>query len=251
MDKEEFNGIQNELINQVINFEQTERSINFLNSLYILRFYQELEQQRYLLFENEYLVKSIAMDADGKTVEEVKAFLEKSKNDFSLYIERFHKQYELAKEMESQLEKYTKEDLEKNDASFIEYCTYFHPLVKTNLNSIDSSIYSSLIMLYRMGNIAGFKNVMKECKDNLHPALFKEENYDEVSKLYKESIEYLNSIKEKKMKEFPLNKKDIFNNEDLITRELIYLREKNYKIKEMNQSLQADFKLHFSFEFSL
>lgn len=251
MNLEEFSAIQNKVISLVIDFEQTERRINFLNNVYNLKFYNELEQQRYLQYENEYLIKAIAMGAEGKTEAEVQAFLRKCKMEFALLIDKFQKQAQFAQNMEEQLENYTKEDLEQTDASFMEYCSKYHPLVKAQSTPLDRSIYSSLIMLYRSGNIVGFKNVLKECSSNLIATSFSEEEYDKVARLYQETIEYLNSIKQNRKMEFPLTKEDIFNKEELMTRELIYLREKNYQAREMNKSLQADFKLQFPFEFSL
>ncbi len=248
---EEFTAIKNELVELVIDFEQTERRIVFLNYAYFLNFHDELEQQRYLQYENEYLIKAIAMAADGKTEAEIKEFLEQCRKEFEANIHNFERQYQSAQEWDKQLENYSKEDMEQNDQEFIEYCSTHHPLVKAYSSDLERTIYSSLIMLYRTGNVVGFKNLMKECRSNFTSSEISSEDYEKIAVFYKESIEHFNSIKEKRNMTFPLNKADIFNKEELTTRELMYLREKNYQARDMNKSLQADFKLHFSFEFSL
>ena len=248
---EEFTSIKNKLIDFVIDFEQTERRIFFLNNAYLLNFHEELEQQRYLQYENEYLIKAIAMDVDGKTEEEVKTFLEGCRKEFEAHIHHFQRQYQTALEYEKQIVNYVKEDIEQNDQEFISYCSIHHPLVKAYSTELERTIYSSLSMLYRTGNITGFKNVMKECSGSFTSPEISSDDYEKIAQLYQETIEHLNSIKQQRDTIFPLNKADIFNKEELITRELMDLREKNYQDREMNKSIQADFKLHFSFEFSL
>ncbi|MDE6655520.1 MAG: hypothetical protein K2J85_00845, partial [Anaeroplasmataceae bacterium] len=248
---EEFMKIKNELIELVIEFEQTERKINLLSNAYMLEFYEELQQQRYLLSENDYLIKAIAMKNDGKSKEEIKAFLEDCRKQFSANMQGFYTQYRMAQELGKKASNLSENDMNNMDEAFIEYCSVHHPLIKAHSTPEDRSFYSTLIMLYRMGNVMGFKKFLKECKFKYSSHEITEEEYNNIAKLYLESIDNLKEISQKKKQEFPLNKEDIFYKEELLTRELMYLREKNYKAREMNKALQADFKLHFSFEFTL
>ncbi|MCM1130842.1 MAG: hypothetical protein NC310_03725 [Roseburia sp.] len=251
MTSEKFSEIKNELINVVVEFEQTERKIQFLNSTYLLEFYNELEQQRYLQYENEYLIKAIAMSSDGKTEAEIKEFLEQCRKEFDGQMQNFYRQHQLAKELEHQISMFTKEDIESLDLEFIEYCSLHHPLVNLYATIIEKNLYSTLISLYRLGNITGYKNFIKEFSSSFTTVEIPVEEYEKVVKIYQETILHLKNAIQQKKQEFPLNKEDIFYKEELLTRELMYLREKNYKAREMNKSLQKDFKLHFTFEFSL
>ncbi|MDE7214015.1 MAG: hypothetical protein K2N42_05500, partial [Anaeroplasmataceae bacterium] len=182
---------------------------------------------------------------------EVKVFLNQCQNEFLTRMNQFQKGYQQALEMEKAKKNYTQEDSEQMDQDFMGYCSTHHPLVKAHSSEFERTIYSSLIMLYRTGNISGFKKLFKECMPNFSSPEVSKEEYDKIAGLYKDTIEHLNSLKEKRNMVFPLNKEDIMNKEELITRELMMLREKNYQAREMNQVLQADFKSHFSFEFSL
>ena len=251
MSLDNFNEIKQKLIELVIQFETTERKINVLNNTYFLQFFSELEQQRYLQYENDYLVKAIAMKADGKTEEEVRSFLDQCKKEFSSHMQSFYRQHKLALEMENQSKTYTKEDLEKVDQDFKQYCSIYHPLVKAHSNEIERNMYASLITLYRAGNVVGFKNLMKEIQPMFTSPAVEENEKESLVKLYKESILHLKELLAKSKDAFPINKENIFFNDQLLTREEIYLREKNYKAREMNKALQEDFKLQFAFNFSL
>lgn len=251
MTLEEFNNLKNELINEVIKFEQTERKINILNNLYLIQFSDILEQERYLLFENDCLIKAIAKISDGNSLEEVKEFLDNKKIEFNSIIGSFRMQTKLALETEQISSKFKKEDLEKVENEIIDYCNYYHPFVNILSDEHQKSLYGTLIMLYRLGNVSGFKNYMKEIKSFLNVVDIKENEFDEVSKKYIETINKLKLIHEEKKNAFPLNKEEIFFKEELLTREEMYLREKNYQARDINKALQEDFKLHFSFDFSL
>ncbi len=251
MTLEEFNDLKNELINEVINFEQTERKINILNNLYLIQFSDILEQERYLLFENDCLMKAIAKIADGSSVEDIKKFLENKKMEFNSIISSFRMQCKLALETEQISSKFKKEDLEKVENEIINYCNLYHPFINVLADGNQNSIYGTLIMLYRLGNVQGFKNYMKEITPVLSAIDIKESNFDEVSQKYIETINKLKLIHEEKIKTFPLNKEEIFYKEELLAREEMYLRERNYQARDINKALQEDFKLHFTFNFSL
>lgn len=248
---EKFSEIKNELINVVLEFEQTERKIRFLNSSYFLEFYSELEQQRYLQYENDFLIKAIAMSSDGKPEVVIKAFLDQCKKEFETQMQNFYRQHQLAKEMEHQISMLNKEDIERLDSEFKEYCSLHHPLVNVYATIIEKNLYSTLVSLYRLGNISGYKNFIKEFSSSFTTVEIPVEEYEDVAKIYQDTILHLKDVLQQKKQEFPLNKEDIFYKEELLTRELMYLREKNYQAREMNKSLQEDFKLHFTFEFSL
>ncbi len=251
MTLDEFNNLKKELIDEVIIFEQTERKISILNNLYLIQFSDILEQERYLLYENDCLIKAIAKKSDGDSLEDIKKFLDDKKLEFNSIISSFRMQCKLALETEQISSKFKKEDLEKIEDEIINYCNYYHPFVNLLADEQQKSIYGTLIMLYRLGNVSGFKNYMKEIKPLLNVVDIKENEFDEVSKKYIETINKLKLIHKEKNSAFPLTKEEIFFKEDLLTREEMYLREKNYQARDINKALQEDFKLHFSFNFSL
>ena len=226
---EEFSEIKNELINVVLEFEQTERKIRFLNSTYLLEYYNELEQQRYLQYENDFLIKAIAMSSEGKPEVVIKAFLDQCKKEFDAQMQNFYRQHQLAKEMEHQISTLDKGDIEKLDAEFMEYCSLHHPFVNVYATGMEKSLYSTLISLYRLGNITGYKNFIKEFGSSFKAVEIPVEKYETVAKISQDTIQRLKNVLQKKQQEFPLNKEDIFYKEELLTRELMYLREKIIK----------------------
>ena len=246
-----FEQTKQELISLVIEFEKTERKIHFLNNVYYLQFYTELEQQRYLQCENDYLVKAIALKSEGKTIEEVKNFLEQCRKEFSTQIQSFYRQHQTALEMERLSKSYKKEDLDKVDEEFEWYCANYHPLVKAHSTEAERNVYVSLVALYRVGNVMGAKNFLKESRSLFTSTEVLENEKEKLIQLYQESISHLKEMISKAKDSFPLNKENIFYDENLLTREEIYLREKNYTSRDMNKALQEDFKQHFSFEFTL
>lgn len=248
---EEFLEIKRELVDLVIDFEQTERKISILNNIYILEFFEDLEQQRYIQCENNYLTQAIAMTKDGKSDTEVQAFLEQCRQEFSEFMKDFYRQHNAAKDMQKDISKYAKDDFEKIDQEFKEYCMVHHPLVKAHYSEMERNIYSMLIMLYRLGNTTAFRKMLHESSSSFTSPEVKPEEFETISKLYEETIQHLKSLKEHRNEVFPLNIEDIFYKEELLTREQISLRERNYQYREINKALHADFKLHFSFEFNL
>lgn len=251
MQKDEFLKLKQELINKVIEFEGLERKISLLSQSYSIEFHQELEQQRYLQYENDYLIKAIAMHADGKTEEEVKEFLNQCKKEFSSHMQGFYQQYRLALDMERICSKYTQLDFESVDQEFIQYCSQYHPLIKAYSTEDERKVYQALITIYRLGNLEGFRNLLKESEHVFSSTEVSADEYESIAKIYKESLEQMDGVIQKLTSPFPLNKEQMFYDDALITREHIYLREKNYQNKEMNQSLQRDFELSFSFPFTL
>lgn len=248
---EEFNNIRNELIKEVIIFEQTERKISILNNLYLMQFSDILEQERYLLFENDCLIKSIAKLKDGSTIDEVKSFLDGKRTEFDSIINSFRMQCKTALETEEISSKFSKNDLEKVENQMIDYCNSYHPFVNIFGDVRQNGLYGTLIMLYRLGNVTGFNNFLKEIEPLLAKADIKPNDYERTAKIYKDTINRLRLIHNEKIKAFPLNKEEIFYKEELMTREEMYLREKNYQARDINKALQNDFKLNFPFEFSI
>ena len=75
MTREEFLSLKEELTNVVVEYEVLKRKSSFLNNSYILQFKEELEKQRYLLYENEYLSKAIAKQGEKENLEDIKKYL--------------------------------------------------------------------------------------------------------------------------------------------------------------------------------
>ncbi|MDE7263571.1 MAG: hypothetical protein K2N64_02795 [Anaeroplasmataceae bacterium] len=251
MQMEEFLKIKEELIAKVIEFEGLERKISLLNQSYFIEFHEELEQQRYLQYENDYLIKAIAMHSDGKSEEEIKDFLNQCKKEFSRHIQEFRQQYRLALDMERVCSKYSQLDFESVDKAFVDYCSEHHPLVQAYSTEDERKVYQALITVYRLGNIEGFKNLLKESEHVFSSTEVLESEYEDISRIYKESLDQMKKVIQELTSSFPLNKESMFYDEALFTREHIALREKNYQSREMNQALQKDFQLHFSFPFTL
>lgn len=252
MDLGLFEQTKQELINLIIEFENTERKISILNNLYYLRFFKELEQQRYLQYENDYLIKAIAMKSDGKAENEIKEFLEQGKKEFSSKMQAFYRQYQTAQQMEQfSNKKYTKGDFEKTDEKFEWYCANHHPFIKAQCTDFEKVLYSSLIFSYRLGNIAGVNKLLEENQESLSPTEVLESEKESLIQIYQKTIFDIKEMLSKTKEVFPLNKENIFYDDSLLTREEIYLREKNYQAREMNKAIHQDFQQHFSFEFTL
>lgn len=251
MDLNLFEQTKQELINLVIEFEKTERKKSILNNLYYLHFFKELEQQRYLQYENDYLIKAIAMKSDGKEENEVKEFLEQCRKEFSSNMQAFYRQYQIAQQFERFSKNYTKEDFEKNDEKYEWYCANYHPLIKVHCTASEQVLYSSLNFLYRLGNITGVNNLLEENQKTLSSTEVLDSEKENLLQIYQKTISDIKETLSKTKDDFPLNKENVFFDDNLLTREEIYLREKNYQVREMNKAIQKDFQQHFSFEFTL
>lgn len=250
MTKEEFTNLKEDLTNIVIEYEVNQRKSYFLNHFYISHFKEELEQQRYIQYENQYLIDAIAKHTDGVPEEEIKAYLDGCKKDFALHIDQFHQAISEAMELDRRCKNYTTQDIQELDNAYVEYCKNYHPAIKAHSTEVERKVYSLLSPVYRIGNISAFKMILNEYKDVFTSTYIEEEEYDTIGYYYKESLTNLTELVHDLKNEFPLNHEDIFT-ETGITQELIRLREKNYKLREMNQSLHEDFKLHFSYDFIL
>nr|MDE5715341.1 hypothetical protein [Anaeroplasmataceae bacterium] len=234
----------------VVEYEVIQRKSYFLNNFYISHFKEELEQERYLQYENKYLIEAIAKHTDGVSEEEIHEFLDNCRNDFSIHLQSFHQQLSQAFELERRCKNYSAKDIQDLDNMYVEYCKNYHPAIKAHSTEEERKVYSLLAPIYRIGNISAFKMLFNEYKDVFTSTHVEEEEYDTIAYYYQESMSNLKDLVSKLKNEFPLNKEDIFT-ETGITQELIRLREKNYKLREMNHSLHEDFKLHFSFDFEL
>lgn len=251
MTREEFLSLKEELTNVVVEYEVLKRKSSFLNNSYILQFKEELEKQRYLLYENEYLSKAIAKQGEKENLEDIKKYLEEAKKEFEVQIQTFHQQVHQAEEMEKRCSHYHAKDIENLDREFIEYCKLYHPALKAHSTENELNLYNVLVTVYRLGNIAGFKALMSENRDVFTSQMVTEEEYDRIAKYYLQSLQNLSGLLNNLKNSFPLNKEQIFIDDEAYTKEYMYLREKNYAAREMNASLHKDFLLNFSFDFEL
>ncbi len=251
MTREEFILIRDELTKVVINFEILQRKIHFLKCSYFIEYNEELEQELYLKYENQYLSQAIIKKADGESLESIAEYLESCQKEFDIIVRNFQNKYKNYQEMAKRLDHYTATDMEKLDQEFADYCSLYHPVIKAHSTPLESNIYSTLASLYRTGNVVGFRNVLLESKDSFTSTAVALEEYDVIASFYKESLENLKALTIKCGKEFPLDRENIFIDEAAHIREQTRLRENNYKLREANISLHNDFKLNFEKDFSL
>ncbi len=92
---------------------------------------------------------------------------------------------------------------------------------------------------------------MSENRDVFTSQMVTEEEYDRIAKYYLQSLQNLRGLLNNLKNSFPLNREQIFIDDEAYTKEYMYLREKNYAAREMNSSLHKDFLLNFSFDFEL
>ncbi|MDE5867902.1 MAG: hypothetical protein K2H02_03060, partial [Anaeroplasmataceae bacterium] len=127
----------------------------------------------------------------------------------------------------------------------------YHPVLKGHSTMSERSAFSSLCMVYRMGNIAGFRNLLNETKDLFSVPVITEEEYEPLAKLYQESYQNLSSLLTKQRNEFPLNRESLFQSSEEITKEYGLLRQSNYDLRQMNKAIHQDFTSHFNIDFTL
>lgn len=251
MEREEFLTIKNRLTDVVLEYETLQRKIHFLHDSYIIAFKEILEQRLYLEYENKDMTDAIAKKENGASVEEVETFLENCRNQFALVLTGFQNKVKKAQELEQRCRHYRAEDIENLDREFMEFCTLYHPVIKAHSTIAERNAYSAISMVYRMGNIPGFKNLINEFKDVFTTSSVLEEEYDTVAKLYEESYKNLVPIIARQKNEFPLNIEPIFSNEAALTNEYADLREKTALLRDMNKQIHKDFLLYFEFDFQL
>ena len=251
MKQDEFIKIQQNLTHIIMEYEFLQRKGNVIGNSYLLEFYELLEQQKYLEYENKYLTQALMMKAEEKPISEIEEFLNSSKQEFNGIMNFFYKQYATAKELAQRMEHYNAKDIESLDSTFQTYCKLYHPMIKGKVTDGERNLYDILIHLYRLGNVEGFTSFLEENKSMLSPVSFQEEEYASVAKIYEQSIQELSLTIKKQKESFPFNREDLFQDPTSITQEHIKLRESNYNLREMNRSLQKDFQLHFTSTFEL
>lgn len=248
MKKEEFYLLKEELTNRVIEYEILMRRSTFLNHSYLLEFKDELKNELYLRYENDTILQAIFKNSIEINIDE---YLEECKNKFKERLSVFNSNVKQAEDMSLRCSHYTALDVENLDKAFAKYIKQYHPLIKTHITDMEKNLYNVLITIYRLGNIEGFYNILKENEDVLSLYEIKPEEYEAIAIMYKESLKNINQTIQKMLDSFPLNKENVFQSETAITQELGFLREQNYRLREANKSLHQDFLKNFGKDFEL
>lgn len=251
MTKEQFLELKEQLKNTIIEYEQLQRTSNFIKQAYLIQFSQELEEETYLNEENKVMMAAIKMKADQQTNQQIEEYLSQAKKEMKVKNDQFHTNLALAKDMEKRCSHYNPIDMQKLDQEYAEYCSVYHPIMKAHSTDMEKSIYNTLSMLYRMGNLQGFRGFLQENKDLLTSAPILEEDYDSLAVFYRMSIDNLSALIEKNKNSFPLTHTKYVSTYDDITAHIGQLREKLYQLKEMNQALHQDFKVQFSMDYNI
>lgn len=251
MEKEVFEALKSKLTGVLVECELLQRKINFLNSTYMLEFYEYLKQNLYLNSENDILLKSIQMKIDGKSLEEIKNFLQQEKEQFSVKLRLFDDKYQKALALQKRCKNYQAEDMVKLDEEYKNYCVLYHPVLKVNPNTQEQLVYSALSRLYREGDMMGYRNLFNEIYPSLAVTRFSEEDYDSVAEIFQKNIEELTNTIQIQKGQMPLNKEDIFTDDAKMTNEYADIRQTNYMARDMNRNLQKDFNEHFGYVFEL
>ncbi len=251
MTRDEFLVIREKLVEVVLEYEMLQRKIKFLRDSYFLEFEEILLQRLYLEYENQYMLAAIAKHTEGMAKEDVEVFLNQSKEEFKAVLGEFQQQIADAKELEKRCKGYTQADLEQLDKDYMQYCALYHPYIKYHTTMNERNAYQALTMLYRMGNIAGFRNLLKEYQPSFTSTDIKEDEFDEIAAFYEKTYENLHSVIEEQKNQEPLCRESIFYDENLMTAEYGNLREWVYSQKEMNKEIHKDFSSHFDFVFEL
>lgn len=248
MEKEEFLAIKDNLTKLVLDYEVLQRKIYFLKNSYMVEFSKLLEEKLYLEYENKYMIEAIAKK---DKIDSIEALLEENKKSFETVLNVFHKEIESAKDLECRCRNYTIKDMKNLDQEFMDFCIQYHPVLKGHSSMNERSAFSSICMVYRMGNIAGFRNILNETKDLFTLPTINKEEYEPLAKIYQDSYQNLTSLMTKQQNEFPLNRESLFQSSEEITKEYGLLRQSNYDLRQMNNAIHQDFKNHFNTDFTL
>ncbi|MDE7100394.1 MAG: hypothetical protein K2O05_00900, partial [Anaeroplasmataceae bacterium] len=240
--------IKDSLTKLVLDYEVTQRKIYFLKNSYMVEFAKLLEEKLYLEYENKYMVEAISKKDE---IDSIETLLEENKKSFETILNSFHKEIEAAKDLERRCRNYDIKDMENLDQEFMDFCIQHHPVLKGRSSMNERSAFSSLCMVYRMGNIAGFRNLLNETKELFTLTTINEEEYEPVAKLYQDSYRNLTSLMAKQKSEFPLNRENLFQSSEEITKEYGLLRQSNYDLRQMNKAIHKDFTSHFNIDFTL
>lgn len=251
MERKEFLAIRDKLTTVVLEYETMQRKIYFLNNSYYIAFKDLLEQRLYLEYENKYLLEAITKKKENMNGEQIKELLEQNRIQFNSILESFHKKMSTASELEQRCRHYQAADIENLDQEFMDFCMLYHPVIKAHSTVAERNAYSALSMVYRMGNIAGYHNLLEEFKDTFTSTSVLDEEYDTIARLYEESYRNLVALIDKQKNEFPLNKEAIFVDEAAMTNEYAALREKTAQLRDMNKQIHKDFILNYKFDFEL
>lgn len=251
MTREEFLNLKDELTKVVLDYEVLQKKIYFLQQSYFIEFSEELEQELYIKIENDAMIGAIALMSEGKTESEIATFLEEKKKFLTQEVSALSLRVKNAEDMAKRCSHYTPTDMQSLDEEFKNYCVFYHPVIKAHSTENERTLYNTLITMYRIGNLSGFRGLLTENKDVFTSTAVLEEEYDSIAKFYQQSITNLSNLIGRALQSFPLNKEAVLISEEGNTREHGLLREKNYNLREINRELHKDFEHHFHYDFQI
>lgn len=251
MTREDFLQLKQELTNIVVQYEYAQKKSYFFQQSYYIEFSEELEQELCLQLENEAILQAIQMFSDGKDKKEIFSFLEKKKEMIKEQYNHLKRRIKEATEMAQRCSHYTPTDMMQLDEEFMDYCINNHPVIKAHSTEMEKNLYNILSTSYRMGNLTGFRMILKENKDVFTLVNVEEEQYDSIAGFYTQSIQNLTLLLHKMNTSFPLTKEREVTEENAATAEHGKLREKMYALREINKNLHKDLVYNFDEDMDL
>ena len=251
MTKEQYNEMKEEFAAVTYKFEQLNKEIVYFREKYAVNFFHITESSKNLIAETTLLSNLIALKAKGESEEKINTirenFTAKALEQESLDIKGYNNQVEVAKRREE----YKREDLEKFEEEFQDFILNYHPYVNINLDQQLSNVVKLLLRCYYENNIEGFKEVFKMNEKGFIHEELDSSLYTKCEGLYLEFKvyyqKYYNEVKDK----FPMNKREIYSNDDSIRAERDLLTIENNKYKTMNEAIHKDYITQFGTDYNI
>lgn len=223
-----------------------------INDCYYTNFFSSMVNEiRRVDVENNVMISVIKMKNEGKSDEEIKEYLNKSKEAFKNEKDRMELKNKLAKEVVLNTDKLSNEDKKNFEEIFLDYVRKNHPVVKCLVSDEEEKLFHVLDKLYKENNYTGFKEILDMNKNLFKDAEYKEEDYNKISGYYYDMKKRINQDYMKKQQSYPYNKQETLKNDISVAREMGDLKARLNEFKAANKNIHKDYINIFENDFSI
>ena len=243
MNNKEFLDVQNAVIEKVFELENIKRREYFAQYKYMTIFSEYILEQAKLKYENIYMLEGIKAKTENQEYD-----VASKKEELEAKIAGFKRHNDMAKQVLDIYDKYSVEKLEELEIFYKEFVTKYHPAINVKSSKEQVQVYQMLTSVYLVGEVDQFITMYNEVKDNLEELVI-EDDLEHILEVYKQTIENLTNLIEKRKESLPFKYEDIVYNESKITSELSRFREAIYELRNINKNLRLDWQINFNNEF--
>ena len=252
MNKEEFLEMRKEFGELVVNFDRFQKDCFILDLNYNLAFYDVLHPIRELELETFILSQALEMKEKNEKEEDITKYLDRVSEQFADENLRAENKNNYAKQVIGYTSRLSKEERLEVENIYADFMIENHPVVNLINSQEAKNSYETIKKFYMESNLLGLKEILDVQKKFLaHEDVNDEAEFVKYSQVYFETRQKITSSFNKQSKEYPMNKKPVFNDEMSIEREHDELKLHMKKEKEKNNEMHNHFIEVFGKDYSI